>query len=372
MRQRRSVTIRDVASEAQVAVATASRALSGRSEVSDETRKRVERAAKKLGYVPNQSARSLRAASTRIIGVVVPSMANPIYELYLRGAAHEAVAHGYSIFICDAEYDPALYRTHLRTLLEHRVDGVIIGEVIQAPSLLVPFLRAGIPVDPSEAARRGAQLPQLVRGTEAFKAAYTHLLSLGHERIAYARLTRPGIAMQRVGSDARMAWLQEAAAEAGLPDDAVVPVEFVPGEETSDRLLRLLSSGDRPTALVVTAPLLQPVLVAIHETGLEIPRDLSLLMVGDASWARAVRPPIASVSSDMYEEGMRALRRMVGRIQGDADLEAEGAPQPARFLPRGSLGPVVRLPGRVAPGAPQKTTRAASKQGPKQTGKKQK
>jgi LacI family transcriptional regulator len=284
-------------------------------------------------------------------------MANPIYELYLRGAAHEAVAHGYSIFICDAEYDSALYRTHLQSLLEHRVDGVIIGEVIQAPSLLAPFVRAGIPVDPPEATRRGAQLPQVTRGTEAFKAAYTHLISLGHERIAYARLTRPGIAMQRVGSDARLARLQEAAREAGLAEDAVTAVEFVPGEDTTGRLLHLLSSANRPTALVVTAPLLQPALVAIHETGLEVPRDLSLLMVGDASWARAVRPPIASVSPDMYEEGRRALRRMVGRIQRDAALEAEGAPQPARFLPRGSLGSVVRPAGSAVAAPPARKTR---------------
>lgn len=340
-----TVTIRDVAREAGVAIATASRALSGTHDVSVETKKRVERAARKLKYVPNSSARSLRGSISHTIGVVVPSMANPIYELYLRGAAHEAVEHGYSIFICDAEYNPVLYRTHLRRLLEHRVDGVVIGEVIQAPRLLQPLLAAGIPVEPAEATRRGGQTPHLERNAAAFRAAYEHLVNLGHQKLAYVRLTRPGLAVQRVGSEDRLNRLIEVARDAGLPESAVSVVEFAPGDDVSGPLVNLLSSPERPTALVVTAPVLQPALVSINEVGLEMPRDLSLLMVGDASWARAVRPPIASVSSDMYEEGRRAIRRMVGRIQADADLEAAGVRLSARFLPRGSLGVAPRSHG---------------------------
>ncbi len=333
-----SATIREVAVEAGVSVSTVSLAMNGAPGVAPATRERVLAAARSLSYRPNQAARSLRSARTQTLGVVIPSLRSPVYEGFLRGAAHEARRQGYALFICDAEYDAELYRGHLARLFELRVDGLVIGQVVRAPELLRPFIDSGTPIDPPEAGDPDAAAEISARGETVYRQAYDHMLGLGHQRIAYVRLRRPGVELDPVGSGSLLAWLRDAVNSIGLPEDALEVLELDAEEDTEAAVAALLSGPNRPTALVVVAELLLKTLLAIAEVGYEIPRDLSLLSVGDASWAAAFRPPIATVGRDSYARGRAAVQRVVRSLAQDSAAPAETAAPPLHlFMPRGSL-----------------------------------
>lgn len=331
-------TIKDVARAAGVGLATASRALNNGAGVSDETKRRVQATAQQIGYRPNRLAKNLRARRSNTLGALVPSLANPIYELYLRGAAREAGRLGFSMFICDAEYDAQLYRDHLERLLEHRVDGLVICEQIQARHLFDAVLKEGIPTDPE--VKEGAGVaPFTVEQPEAMHAAMADIAGAGHQHVGFIRLTRPDQEIARPLSDGRVAFVRNSLVECWGSSARFELWEYPPDADLVEQLQPKLALPSRPTALAVTAPALRGTLMAVRGTGLRIPEDISLISLGDAGWAQAYWPPISAVSLDHYESGIRAVRRLVGRITGDEAMVAANPPCKAVYHARASIGP---------------------------------
>lgn len=335
-------TIKDVARAAYVGLATASRALNNGAGVSEETKQRVLSAAQRIGYRPNRAAKNLRARRSNTLGALVPSLANPIFELYLRGAAREAGRLGFSMFICDAEYDAQLYRDHLERLLEHRVDGLVICEQIQARHLFDAVLTEGIPTDP-EIQYASGLAPFRLTQPEAMQTAMADIARAGHRHVAFVRLTRPDHEIARPTSDARVAFVRDSLVECWGSRARFELWEYPPDADLVALLLPKLKGRSRPTALVVTAPALQGVLMAIQEAGPRIPEEISLISMGDTGWAQAYSPPISAVSTDQYESGIRAVRRVVGRITGDEAMVAANPPCQAVYYARASIAAAPKL-----------------------------
>lgn len=266
------------------------------------------------------------------------SLGNPAYEPYVGGAVQAAGQLGYTTFVCDAEYNDDLYRLHLRRLLEHQVDGLIISERIHAPDLLEPFLSRGLPIepDPRESVTEFGFSRQ-VATRQVLDEAYGELVELGHRNVAYLKVARPG-APRRIGSEERIRALIETYASV---DGGLAEVWDVPGGQSAveDFVFRALSKPNRPTAVVVSSMALEGFLRAVERLPLQIPRDLSALCVGEVPWARFCSPPLSTIGADSYELGARAARRIVAVITGDdASSNANPAP-PFRYVRRGSVGP---------------------------------
>ena len=125
----RRVTIDDVARLAEVHKATVSRALNAgtRDQVNAETVKRVKRAARQLGYVPNAMARGLRISKSMIIGVIIPDLMNPIFPPIVRGIERVLQPHGYTVLVANTDSHDDVEISAFESLLQRRVDGFILA-----------------------------------------------------------------------------------------------------------------------------------------------------------------------------------------------------------------------------------------------------
>lgn len=349
--------IHDVARVAGVATSTVSRALAGRPRVSEATRRRVVQVAADLGYHPSRSARALRSARTQTLGLVFPSLENPIAITQLSATIKAAFALGYTVFVTDAQDSPEILEAELARMLEYRVDGIILGRGrFPGHRGLLQMTRAGIPVEPElelepaqgvEPDADGPFNAYADRGEldrVAAMAAYRLFLRLGHRRFAYVDRGSGRTGM----GEARLRGLVDALRECGLGPGAISRVTILDPGDCVAEIQRLAALPERPTALICANGLLTPhVAQGIVSSGLRIPDDMSVLAFGDSAWHQGYSPPLSVVRHDYTAAAFRGVQRLIARIRGD---EVPEIPlKPSEFVPRASIGPVPVRPTEVAP-----------------------
>jgi LacI family transcriptional regulator len=336
MRPRARATIEDVASAAGVAVSTVSRVLNNSDYASAATRKRVLEAARRLNYVANPTARGLRRAQTMTIGLLIADLTNPVFMEYIRGAEHEAQAHGYELLIADGQDSPEVQARMLQNLYERRVDGLLLRGPIKDARKLQLFLDEKVPVYPKILSLHDPVRMEDPRDeAPASAAAFRRLLQLGHRSFAY--FTR-GISVTRTD---RFSVLLRVLSEEGLPESAVVPFE-VPRSLDCRQLVREACIEGSATALIGGSHLVTPhLLMAVRDAGLRVPADVSVVSFGDSPWAAAHDPPISVVTFDHYLAGRLAVQSLLSHLSCGVEPPVEAKIQ-ARFIDRGSCGPAPR------------------------------
>jgi LacI family transcriptional regulator len=346
-----SATILDVAGRAGVSAATASRVLSGSAHaVSVGTRRRVLAAARGLGYLPNMLARSLLTRETSAVGVLVPDVSNPYYAVILRGIEDAAGETGRAVILCNTDRRPDKLRSYLRTLLERRVDGLIVaGGAIRRADLA--HLRGAPPV--VVVGRHDVPFPSVrVDNVRAAMAATRHLIDLGHRRIAC--LAGPPASSTAVD---RLAGYRRALLSSGLavrPDDVVTAEFSLDGGRRGAE--RLYARDDPPTAVVAGSDQMAiGVLRALHERGLRVPDDVSVVGFDDSPLAACTIPALTSVAIPMYEIGRGAMGLLLRLLQGG---RAASVAMPAELRVRETTAPPAAIrtrrrgpAGRVGPRA---------------------
>lgn len=311
---RRPTTIRDVALRAGVSPATASRVLNRSSHpVSEQGRRRVLAAARKLSYIPNRLARSLLTHETAAIGVLIPDVSNPYYAAILRGVEDAISATGRIVILCNTDRNPEKQRVYLRALMERRVDGLII---------------AGGSFGRTEAEIAGESLPVVMIGRHRVRfpsvridnvaagaMATGHLLALKHRRIAcLAGPPRSLTAADRVRG------YEQALRAASVPLDRglVVEVGFAP-ERLDGVVGRLFAGPDRPTAVVAPNDQVAIGMIrALHERGLRVPGDVSVVGFDDTPLASYTVPSLTTVAVPMRDLGRAAVDLLLSMFKGAA------------------------------------------------------
>jgi LacI family transcriptional regulator len=311
-----SSTIRDVARAAGVGQATVSRVLNNSGYVKPETRERVLQAAKELGFVPNQVARSLVRKSTATIGLVIPDITNPFFPAVTRGVEDAASESGYTVFLCNTDNDPAMEAQDVQKLRERMVDGLIFVGATNRHNLVETLIADGVPVVVTDRQLLDLDVDSaLVDNTAGARSACRHLVELGHTRIAHVA----GHNLTRTGQD-RLAGYRLALEEASIPfDDALVAW----GDFTLDSGYRaaqvLLGRSPRPTAVFAANDLMAlGVLRAALAAGLSVPEDLSVVGFDDIQLAELVQPALTTVRQPAYEMGRIAMCMLRERIAGSA------------------------------------------------------
>src|SRR4051812_972570 len=237
-------SIKDVAAEAGVSVATVSRVLNDHPSVSADARTRVLAAVETLGYRPNAVARSLRTDQTRTLGLVISDVLNPYFTELARSVEEEARALGYSVIIGNADERPDLQDHHVRTLLDRRIDGLLVSPTDGGSPLMLDAARGGTPMVFVDRWIPGVDVP-VVRsdGQAAIRALVAHLHRLGHRRLAIIA----GPAATTTGSE-RVEAFRAALGEHGisLPEDYVGQGDFqaASGRRATERFLALPEPPD--------------------------------------------------------------------------------------------------------------------------------
>jgi LacI family transcriptional regulator len=311
-------TIKDVAALAGVSFTTVSHVLNDTRPVSADARRRVLAAVDEIGYLPSAVARSLRKSETKIVGVLVPNVQNPFFAELVCGVEECCRLAGFSVFLCNSDNDPKRQQQYMRTLLEKRVDGLLLSSAGDDEALARIFKLASVPSVTVDRLVPGARADRVsVDNRQGAYNAVRHLLELGHRRIAC--LSGPAefeVARERIDG-----W-RGALLEAGItPDDSlVIESDFSsPGGYKAVRAL-LRAQADGAVAQPVTAIFASNDMMAIGalraaaELGLKLPQQLSVVGFDDVELSRYVFPALTTVGCSIRQLGQEAARVLIERI----------------------------------------------------------
>jgi DNA-binding LacI/PurR family transcriptional regulator len=309
------VGIDEVARLAGVSTATVSRALSGRGNVSDAARARVEAAAQSLGYVVSASASSLASGRTRNVGVLVPYLDRWFFSTVLSGIANELMAHGYDITLyslsADKEERRQVFETSLR---RQRVDGIIAISIELGPEETGRVGELGLPV-----IAIGGPNPGLatltVDDVAVARLATEHLLALGHREIAHIGAS-PEFDIDFHIPTQRRQGFEVALHAAGItPNPALYePADFtIEGGFRAGKQL-LGRPGDRPTAIFAASDEMAiGALLAARELGYRVPEDLSIIGIDGHELGRFFQ--VTTVDQFPQEQGVRAAKALLAALE---------------------------------------------------------
>ncbi|WP_245374121.1 LacI family DNA-binding transcriptional regulator [Crossiella equi] len=325
--------MKDVALRAGVSTATVSRVLNGHAAPTDATRERVLAAVAELGYRPNVLARSLRLHSTQTLGLVISDLLNPFFGEIARAVEDEARKHGYCVIFGNADESDEQQRRYVRTLLDRRVDGLVVCPASDDPAWLTEVTDSGVPLVLLDRTVAGSDAPVIqAEGDTALHDLAEHLLKLGHRRIGVI----PGPENTSTGRE-RLVAFNTALAELGGPE-AVVRVAHGDFRRASGARAagELLDAAEPPTVLVAMDNLMGlGALEEVRRRKLRLPEDVGLAVYDDLDWFPLFDPPITVIAQPTQDMGGAAVRELLGLISG---VPARDVSLSAKLIARASCG----------------------------------
>ncbi len=330
-------TIRDVARVAQVSMSTVSHVINGTRYVAPKTRERVLQAMAELNYSPNRLARSLRNNRTLTLGVLLPNSANPFFAEVLLGIENVCFERGYNIIMGNASDDPQRELEYLQVLLSRQVDGILListGAYNESLALLASHETPVVMVD------RTADIPTvdeiLTANKQGGLLATEYLLGLGHRRIGC--ITGPSYLTP---SAERVEGYAEALEAAGIAVDAALVVNGDFLHESGYRACQqMLALPDPPTAIFACNDLMAVgAICALHEAGLAVPDDVSVVGYDDIPLASYTVPRLTTIAQPAREIGQLAAERLIARLQHNSTPPAHQR-LPVHLVVRDSCKPL--------------------------------
>ena len=277
--------------------------------VTPGTRDRVEKIAKKLGYVANASARTLRTQRSRVLGVVLPTLLNPVFAECLSGIASAATRAGYAILPITTAYELAEEDRAVNWLLAGNVDGMILVVSNPATSNALERLQAA-GMAYALAYNRHPDHPCVSVDSEAaVSAVVTRLTELGHTRITLVT----GLLAASDRAQQRLRGYQKAMADLKLKKTQVLEVPFV--ASAVDEIRTLLTQKQRTTALVCSNDLLAIRSIrAASLAGLKVPDDISVVGFDGIALGEDLTPMLSSVIQPNAGMGRAAVELLLQAI----------------------------------------------------------
>ncbi len=335
-----AVTIRDIAQDLGISHATVSRALAGHPKISDTTKERVREAAARLRYVVNASARTLRSAHSKLVGLVIPDIQNDFYASVAKRLADRLEARGFQLALSVTEDDAQRELRDVRALLEARAAGVIITpsmDLRRETAAMLQHVRTIQLIRRHRSLRTAAAV--VIDDRAGVHQATRHLIDLGHTRIGYL-----GTHTRLSSGRNRLAGFVRAMREAALAADRVLLGP--PRPEFARQAIGSWLGTSAATGWVSgSSELTLGALQALHHAGLRLPADLSLIGYGDPAWFTLVGPGITTVGLPVAEAAEAAASMVLADGRCDlAGTKVGGALTRLTpvFVPRGSAA---RCPG---------------------------
>jgi DNA-binding LacI/PurR family transcriptional regulator len=325
-----------VAKRAGVSKATVSRVINGTARVVPETAKRVLKAIKDLDYYPDTNARTLGSGRSGLYGLIISDITNPYFPELVKAFEDIAIEHGQEVLISNTGYDPKRMERCVIRMLQRKVDGLAVMTSEFGEHLIEPISKRNIPTIFMDAKKTVGNASVVnVDYTAGVNEALTHLVKLGHARLAFisgplglssaqtrAEAFRAGLRAHGLKAEKR--WIQE-------------------GDHRVDggraAMKRILAAGDTPTAVLASNDLTAiGAMDAIREHGLRIPEDVSVVGFDDIQLSAYTQPPLTTVHvprGEIAATAFRSLFREKDELPGKGGQGREHVIQP-HLLVRGS------------------------------------
>jgi DNA-binding LacI/PurR family transcriptional regulator len=346
-----SVTIHQVAAEAGVSPSTVSNVLNGRSDrMLPQTRERVEQAIARLGYRPNGPARQLRTGRSQVVGLVVPSVANPFWGTFARHLEAAALQAGYRVLLCNSERDPERERDYLEELWADGIRGVVLCSSLPSLQHVLPLVERGLAMVAFDRTAQAGDPPSLVNisvdNAVGAELATRHLLQLGHRRLAFVSGS-----LRSVNRRARFRGFETALEEFGLtaadalvwsggPEDQYGDLDIPHLGRTAAR--ELLATDRPPTAIVAVNDMCAlGISAGARDAGLQVGVDVSVVGFDDIVLADLATPPLTTIRQPLPAMADAAFAHLRSGVEPAAANGSTGSSLLMRpeLIVRESTGP---------------------------------
>jgi DNA-binding LacI/PurR family transcriptional regulator len=337
------IRLKDIAERAGVSVMTVSKALRDEPDVSATTKARLKLMAQQMGYVPDSTAQGLRTRTTKLFGLVIPSLVNPIFSRVILALQERTFELGYDLLLAHTLYQPEREEACIRRSLSRRVDGLFLSPVYRlgdnAPIYRELIARQVPTVLLGHTAPFCAQFANVE--TDDVVGGYTitqHLISLGHKRIAY--LAGPPATPW---NQERFEGYRQALREAGMDvEDKLVFHAGRTMEDGARAAQQMLSENSDATAVQAVNDLVAAGCAdALLNEGLRIPEQISITGFGNTMLSEHFRIPLTTANQPKHRLGVAAMDSMLQLLNGQRP-----APKrlPAPLIVRASSGTAPATP----------------------------
>ncbi|MBR6121123.1 MAG: LacI family DNA-binding transcriptional regulator [Prevotella sp.] len=321
------VSLKDLAQQLGVSIATVSRALHGSPEIGKEMQQRVQALAQQLNYRPNPFAQSLRCEAPKVIGVVVPNLVTHYYAAVLDGIETEARKSGYSVISANSHESQADEARAIDNFNSMHVEGIIacLAQDTTDYSHFLEISQMGIPLVFFGRTCLTEQFSSVTaNGDEAAQQATQHLIDTGSRRIAFLGGPNHLDMVRR-----RKHGYLEALRENRLPiDRTIVVCDRIDYDVALQKTLDLLQRPDRPDAILAFNDIITfAAFTAIKQQGLRIPEDVALIGFTDDVHARYVTPKLSAIEDQSSLMGQTACQLLLKSIAGDTKIYKKIVPQ---------------------------------------------
>ena len=322
-------SLKDLAQELGVSIATVSRALRSSPEIGQDMQAKVKELAKRLNYRPNPFAQSLRKEAPRVIGVVVPNLVTHYYAAVLDGIEDEARKEGYSVISANTHEDTEAEIRAIDNFISLHVEGIIacLSQNTTDYSHFEEIANMGIPLVFFGRTCLSDRFSSVTaNGDEAAYQATQHLIDTGSRRIAFIGGPNHLDMVKR-----RKHGYLEALRENRIPIDrtlvACEKFDYQWALDTTTRLLNL-PVGERPDAILAFNDIITvAAFTAIKQQGLSIPEDVALIGFTDDVHAQYVTPRMSAIEDQSHQMGKTACQLLLKSISGDTKIYRKIVPQ---------------------------------------------
>jgi DNA-binding LacI/PurR family transcriptional regulator len=303
----------DVARRAGVSIATVSRVLSGKPNVSELSRQRVLSAAAELNYLPSRTARSLRAQRGHVIGIIVTDIRNPFFASIVRAVEDIVQQQQYSFWLCNTDEDPEKEASYVDLMLAERVAGVIVSPTSETDNSCQRLAESQIPMVAIDRRILRADVDTvMVDNVRAAEALVSYLIAAGHTRIG-AILGNPSAT---TGHERRKGY-EQALAKNNLDVDPEIVLAGPPTQEFGRKAIDSLLALDEPPTALFTGnnSITLGVMCGLNEAGLHLPEDMLIAAFDEADWMSLCSDDMPVASQPAYEIGRTAASLLLARIE---------------------------------------------------------
>ena len=330
--EKQTITIYDVAREANVSMATVSRVVNGNPNVKPVTRKKVLEVIDRLDYRPNAVARGLASKKTTTVGVIIPNVSNMFFSSLARGIDDVATMYKYNIILTNSDGESAKEVSVLNNLLAKQVDGIIFMGHHITDEIRGEFSRSKTPVVLAGSIDPDEQVGSVnIDYTAATKEAVSLLAKNGNEKIAFIS----GALIDPINGHNRLTGYKEALKEADLAyNEGLIfetPYSFKDGLALVDRLL---NSG-ATAAYVTDDELAIGILDGLLDRGMKVPEEFEIITSNNSLLTEVARPRLTSISQPLYDLGAVSMR-LLTKLMNKEEVEEKTITLPYHIVEKGS------------------------------------
>lgn len=335
---RQTITLKHIALKVGVSVGTVSRVINGQSaqyRISKKTQEIIQKAAKELNYSPNQLARSLRLNRSNSIAYINPDISNPFFSSIGKSIVKYSRKLGYSIVLCDSEESTDMEVSLIKTMLEHKVDGLIISPVGLKSAHLVELYNRRIPFVLLDRYFPNVDLPFVTSDNyQGSLEAVSLLIENGHTNIVCIqglKNTSPNNERVRGYLDAFKKY------NLSIENNWIVGDSF--GEENGYIETKLLLRRKHiPTAIFAVSNLISlGALRALKEENYNVPDDISMISFDDQPYSQFLSTPMTTVAQQSFQIGQIAAKIVIDQIESKSHIELQKVLLPTRIIIRNSI-----------------------------------